>query len=550
MHIANCAAERALSDQELVEYAFLTSGNEPRTLHDALQRDDAPLWQEAAKSEYSALLEHGVWDLAECPPNRKPIGCGWVFRIKYNADGSVERYKARLVAKGFAQKPHLDYTETFAPVVKFGSLRTIIAVAAMEDLELDSMDISSAFLNGDLEEEIFMTQPEGFAVPGKEHLVCRLKKSLYGLKQSPRQWYHKLNETFIQLGFRRIQSDNCIYVWAKDGQRIMIPVFVDDLTLAATGRPLMDSIKAELQRKFKMRDLGPLHYILGIQVIRDRSKRLIYLSQAKHIDDVLAKHNMTNCRPVSTPLDKSVTLSNDDSPDTPEETAYMRSVPYLSAVGSLMYLSVGTRPDIAYAVGALSRFNSNPGRIHWQQCQRVFRYLQGTRDLMLQYGGKSDIKLDVYSDADYAGDLDSARSTSGYAAFVGTSLVSWASRRQPVVAKSTTEAEYIAANEAGSEGVWFRSFLEELGYPQKSATALYMDNQSAIKVGKNPEHHSRMKHLNTKYHWLREQVEDRTFSLEYVPTDTMTADILTKPLERTLHEKMCHLLGLRRHALS
>ena len=446
VHLANCAASRALSEQELVEYAFLTSGHEPRTLHDALCRDDAPLWQEAAQAEYNALLEHGVWDLAECPADRKPIGCGWVFRIKYKADGTVEHYKAHLVAKGFAQKPHLDYTETFAPVVKFASLRTIIAVAAMEDLELDSMDISSAFLNGDLDEEIYMSQPEGFAVPGKEHLVCRLKKSLYGLKQSPRQWYQKLNETFMQLGFRRIQSDNCIYVWAKDGLRIMIPVFVDDLTLAATGRPLMDSIKAELQRKFKMRDLGPLHYILGIQVIRDRSKRLIYLSQAKHIEDVLSKHNMSNCRPVSTPLDKSVTLSKDDCPDSPDEVAYMSSVPYLSAVGSLMYLAVGTRPDIAYAVGALSRFNSNPGRVHWQQCQRVFRYLQGTRDLMLQYGGKSDIKLDVYSDADYAGDLDSARSTSGYAAFIGTSLVSWASRRQPVVAKSTTEAEYIAAN--------------------------------------------------------------------------------------------------------
>ena len=242
---------------------------------------------------------------------------------------------------------------------------------------------------------------------------------------------------------------------------------------------------------------------------------------------------MSNCRPVSTPLDKSVTLSKDDCPDTPEEIAYMSSVPYLSAIGSLMYLAVGTCPDIAYAVGALSRFNSNLGRVHWLQCQCVFRYLQGTRDLMLQYGGKSDIKLDVYSNADYAGDLDSARSTSGYAAFIGTSLVSWASCRQPVIAKSTTEAEYIAANEAGLEGVWFRSFLEKLGYPQTSATALYIDNQSTIKVGKNPKHHSRMKHLNTKYHWLREQVEDRVFSLDYVSTDRMPADILMKPLERT-----------------
>jgi hypothetical protein len=373
--------------------------------------------------------------------------------------------------------------------------------------------------------------------------VCCLKKSLYSLKQSPRQWYQKLNETFMQLGFRHIQSDNCIYVWAKDGQHIMIPVFVDDLTIAATGHPLMNSIKAELQHKFKIQDLGPLNLILGIQVIRDRSKHLIYLSQVLHINHILAKHNMMNCWPVSTPLDKSVTLLKDDCPDTPEETVYMSSVPYLNTVGSLMYLAIGTHLDIAYAVGALSRFNSNPGHVHWQQCQCIFRYLQGTKDLMLQYGGSCAPRLDVYSDADYAGDLDSAHSTSGYSAFIGTSLISWASRRQPVVAKSTTEAEYIAANEAGSEGVWFCSFLEELGYPQKTATTLYIDNQSTIKVGKNPEH------LNTKYHWLREQVEDRVFSLDYVPTDRMPADILTKLLERVLHEKMCHLLGLHRHAL-
>lgn len=294
--------------------------------------------------------------------------------------------------------------------------------------------------------------------------------------------------------------------------------------------------------------VGPLSYILGIQVIRDRANRRLWLSQAKHIAEVLVKFNHASCRSVSTPLDKSVILSLDDCPKSQEDIAYMASVPYVSAVGSLMYLSVGSRPDIAYAVGALSRFNANPGRAHWQAVQHVFRYLQGTRDLMLELGGKEGVSLDVYSDADYAGDVDSARLTSGYAAFVGSSLVSWASRWQPVVAKSTTEAEYIAANEAGSEGVWFRAFLEELGFPQSSPTTLFIDNQSTIKVGRNPEHHSRMKHINTKYHWLREQVEDKVFSLEYIPTDRMRADVLTKPLSRVLHEKCCELLGLRQWA--
>jgi hypothetical protein len=240
-----------------------------------------------------------------------------------------------------------------------------------------------------------------------------------------------------------------------------------------------------------------------------------------------------------------VPLTKEDCPQTPEELEYMRSVPYLSAVGSLMYLAVGTRPDIAFAVGALSRFNANPGRVHWKQVQHVFKYLAGTRDLMLCYGpGQDSTSLQIYSDADYAGDVDSARSTSGHTVFIGKCLVNWSSKRQSVVAKSTTEAEYIAANEAGSDGVWFRNFTSELGYPPSGPTPLWLDNQSAIRVGKNPEHHSRMRHLLPKYHWLREQVEDKVFSLDYVPTSSMRADGLTKPLDTVAHQRVCSLLGL------
>jgi hypothetical protein len=238
-------------------------------------------------------------------------------------------------------------------------------------------------------------------------------------------------------------------------------------------------------------------------------------------------------------------LMKEDCPQTPEDLEYMRSVPYLSAVGSLMYLAVGTRPDIAYAVGALSRFNANPGRAHWKQVQHVFKYLAGTRDLMLCYGpGQDSTRLQIYSDADYAGDVDSARSTSGHTVFIGKCLVNWSSKRQSVVAKSTTEAEYIAANEAGSDGVWFRNFMSELGFPPSGSTPLWLDNQSAIRVGKNPEHHSRMCHLLPKYHWLREQVEDKVFSLDYIPTLSMRADGLTKPLDTIAHQRVCSLLGL------
>ena len=538
-------AVRALSASELIEYAFLTSGVEPRTYKEAMSRDDAGLWHEASQQEYNALLEHGVWELCELPPGRKAVGCRWVYRIKMKSDGSVDRYKARLVAKGFSQKPHLDYTETFAPVAKFASLRTVLAIAAAEDMEVHTMDVSSAFLNGDLDEETYMAQPEGFAAPGQEHLVCHLKKSLYRLKQSPRQWYQKLHTTLTDLGFSRCASDHCVWIWAKNGIKVIMPAYVDDLTIACNNPPALERIKSELKKRFKMHDLGSIKCILGIEVTRDRANRKIYLSQRKHIGDVLDRFQMTDSRPVSTPLSKSDTLSKEDCPQTPEDLEYMKSVPYLSAVGSLMYLSVGTRPDISFAVGALSRFNANPGKAHWKQVQHIFKYLAGTKDLTLCYGlGQDGTSLQIYSDADYAGDVDSARSTSSHTVFIGSCLVNWSSKRQPVVAKSTTEAEYIAANDAGSDGVWFRNFTSELGYPPTGATTLWLDNQSAIRVGKNPEHHSRMRHLLPKYHWLREQVEDKVFSLEYVPTSLMRADVLTKPLERVNHQRVCSLLGL------
>jgi len=536
---------KSLSEAELIEYAFLTSGAEPRSYKEAMTRDDAGLWQDASQQEYDAMIQHGVWDLCELPKGRKAVACRWVYRIKTNTDGSIERYKARLVAKGFSQKPHLDYTETFAPVAKFASLRTVLAIAAAEDMEVHSMDVSSAFLNGDLDEEIYMAQPEGFAAQGQEHLVCHLKKSLYGLKQSPRQWYQKLHSTLSELGFSRCASDHCVWIWAKNGIKVIIPVYVDDLTIACNNSPALKRIKEELKKRYKMHDLGPIACILGIEITRDRANRKMYLSQRKHIKDVLDRFNMANARPVLTPLAKSSPLTKEDCPQSPEELEYMKSVPYLSAVGSLMYLSVGTRPDISFAVGALSRFNANPGQAHWKQVQHVFKYLAATKDLMLCYGPSSDgTRLQIYSDADYAGDVDSARSTSGHTVFVGHNLVNWSSKRQAVVAKSTTEAEYIAADNAGSDGVWFRNFMSELGYPPSGATPLWLDNQSAIRVGKNPEHHSRMRHLLPKYHWLREQVEEKVFSLDYVPTLSMRADGLTKPLDTTAHKRVCSLLGL------
>jgi hypothetical protein len=540
-------AEIAEMVETLAEMALRTAGPEPQTIEDALSREDGASWHAAAAVEFEAMKQTGTWELVELPAGRKAVGCRWVFKIKKNADGTVERYKARIVAQGFAQKPHLEYTETFAPVARFASLRSVIAIAAIEDMELDQLDVSSAFLNGDLDEEIYMAQPPGFIQPGQEHLVCRLKKSIYGLKQSPRQWNKKLHETLLDLGFRRCPSEHSVYVFAKDGVKLIIPIYVDDLTLACNDRTALDMVKAELKKRFKMRDLGPCRYVIGIEVIRNRAKRTVHLSQRQHVEDVLAKFNHTNCRPVVTPLDPDVKLDKTGSPQTPEDVDYMSQIPYLSAVGSLMYLALGTRPDISYAVGVLSRFNSCPGRTHWNAVKRVFRYLRGTADIALEYGPSAvGVVASVYSDADYAGDRDRARSTTGFGVFIGPNLVQWGSRRQDVVAKSTTEAEYIAANEAASEAKWFRLWLQELGYPQTAATKVLIDNQSTIRVAKNPEHHTRMRHLDTKWHWLRDEVESGTFEPVYTETANMKADILTKALGTTTHRSLCEKLGLVR----
>ena len=530
----------------MVEYSFLTTGGaEPRSFKEAMKGDDSAKWKEAAEVEYKAIMDNHTWELVPLPAGRKAVGSRWVFKIKENADGSIERYKARLVAQGFSQKPHLDYTETFAPVAKFASLRAILALAAIEDMELDHMDVSSAFLNGDLDEEIYMSQPEGFIPKGQESLVCRLKKPLYGLKQSPRQWYRKLNELFVELGFKRIQSDHSLFVWAKDSIKIIIPVYVDDLTIASNHSPTRALIKEQLRKRFRMRDLGSLSYLIGIEVLRDRPNCKMYLSQRKHLKDILERFHQSNSRPVSTPLDPDIHLSKDMSPQTPEEVEYMKRVPYLSAVGSLMYLAVGTRPDIAYAVGVLSRFNSCAGPQHWKAVQCVFQYLRGTSDFALEYGPSSSAPLlRGYSDVDHGGDQDTGRSTNGYAFFLGAGCISWSSKRQTVVAKSTTEAEYIASNHAGAEAIWLRHFLEELGFPPKGATTILADNQSAIAVAKNPEHHGRMKQLLLSYHWIRDQVETGTLQLEYVPTGEMTADIMTKALGCLKHEHCCAKFGL------
>ena len=290
----------------------------------------------------------------------------------------MDRYKSRLVARGFTQREGIDYEETFAPVAKFTSIRALLAFAAERDLDLQQMDVKTAFLNGELEEEVYMRQPEGFAEGGKEHLVCKLRKSLYGLKQSPRAWNTVIDKFFKENDFIQSEADHCIYSKSYGTSIVIIALYVDDLIIASNDENQMSCIKASLGQRFEMKDLGPLQYCLGIQITRDRKNRTLCMSQEKYIADMLERFHMAECKEVATPLDPSVKLTKEMEPKTEKEILEMKTVPYRSAVGSLMYAMVATRPDIAAAVGVVSRHLNNPGQAHWTAVKRKFRYLKGT----------------------------------------------------------------------------------------------------------------------------------------------------------------------------
>lgn len=522
---------------------------EPRSFKEAMKQEpkERQKWWEAALSEIQSLVENGTFELVELPRGAKAIGSRWVFKVKRNADGSIERYKARLVAQGFSQRPGSDYHETFAPTPRWAALRAVLVLAAFEDLHLESVDISSAFLNGTLKETVFMRQPEGFEEKGAGW-VWRLKRSLYGLKQAGRVWHETLNERLEEMGFKRILCEHSIWVFGRGDSRIIIPVFIDDMTIAAKSKAEVDRVKLELKSHFKLRDLGPTSFLLGVSIERDRPNRTIRLSQRQYVLDLLDRFNFSDCSPVSTPLDPSIRLSTSMAPQSYEEELQMRSIPYINAVGALAYLAIATRPDIAHSVGVLARFSQNPGLQHWKAIKHLFRYLKGSLDYKLTYSPTSSSSTELfhtYTDTDHAGNPDSGRSTSGYLVKMGTGAISWQSRLQSIVALSTTEAEYVAATTAGQEILFLRNLLTSFGYSLDSPSTLYIDNQSALQVAKNPEHHGRMKHLDLRFYWLRDEVEKGTIRMEHIGTDEMPADLLTKPLARVKVQKFAEMMGLR-----
>ena len=465
----------------------------------------------------------------------------WVFRIKRNADGSIDRYKARLVAKGYSQVEGVDYSETFAPVAKMTSLRMLLAMAAIEDLELQQLDVKTAFLNGMLEEEIFMEQPEGFVAPGKEHLVCKLERSLYGLKQAPRAWYERLHAHLVKQQFERCAADHSVYVSRKGADFMIVLVYVDDLILASNSPTMLQQFKVVMEAEFKMSDLGEANLFLGLQLVRDRKERVIRLMQTRYAEDVLRRFGMEESKPISTPMVPHSPLAKGDTVVSAEDKAW-----YRSAVGSLMYLMVSTRPDLAYAVGAVSKYVEAPSPDHVAAVKRILRYVRGTSDYALHLGSsETPPRLYGYCDADWASCPDDRVSISGYVFYLGDGAISWSSKKQPSVAVSTTEAEYMAMSHACREVIWLRRLAAGMRVRmEEGGTLLKVDSKSAIQLAKNQTYHGRTKHIEVHHHLVREKVERGVLVVEYCPTEEQVADVLTKGLSKEKHEKFSSMMGL------
>ncbi|KAJ4719028.1 Retrovirus-related Pol polyprotein from transposon TNT 1-94 [Melia azedarach] len=449
------------------EYVLLTDGGEPECYVEAVESEQRKEWIDAMQDEMKSLHENHTFELVKLPKDKRALKNKWVYRIKQEEYTSQPRYKARLVVKGFSQRKGVDFDEIFSPVVKMSSIRVVLGIAASLDLKIEQMDVKTAFLHGDLDKEIYMKQPEGFKIKGKEDYMCKLKKSLYGLKQEPRQWHKKFESVMGEQGYRKTSSDHCVFIQKfSDDDFIILLLYVDDMLIVK-----YQAVPYNRQREG-----------------RHGKSSLCFSGWKLDVCDGMHK------------------------------------------------------TDIAHAVGVVSRFLSNPGREHWNAMKWIMRYLRGTSNFKLTFGSGKPL-LVGYIDSDIAGDVDTRKSTTGYLMTLSGRAVAWQSRLQKYVALSTTEAEFIAATEACKELLWMKRFLQELDFKQQQYV-VFCDNQSAIHLSKNSSFHAKSKHIDVRYHWLRDALNDNMFELEKIHTNHNASDILTKTLPREKLEVCCSIAGL------
>jgi hypothetical protein len=488
------------------------------------------------EEELASLRAAGTWELAAPPPGVKVLPVRWVFKIKRDAQGNIERYKARLVVKGFMQQEGVDFNEVYAPVSKHSTLRALLATVAVAELELHQLDVKTAFLNGELDEDVWCQQPPGFGDGAR--LACHLQKALYGLRQAPRAWHKRLVKELESLGFVGCTSDPGLFILHHKAAPVWLLVYVDDLLLASRSLSKLSEVKMALKRAFDVHDLGDARFFLGMEIARDKAARTIKLSQAKMAGSVLARFGFDEAVPASVPMSTGVRLVKPADDEVLEPAGHQR---YQEIVGSLLYLSSCTRPDISHAVGVLSKFMSCPAKAHMSAAKGVLRYLAGTRRLSIQFGPSKGLL--GFCDADYAGDKVTWRSTSGYAFLLHGGPVSWSSKLQSTVAASTTEAEYMAAAHATKEALWLRQLLWDLGYPSPTVP-MRIDNQAALTLIKEHTSSDRAKHVAVAHHICRERHARGEVHFTHCGTKQMVADCMTKPLPSAVFEQFRKELGM------
>jgi len=524
--------------QYSLDYCYRLS-DIPNNYNDAAHSRDATAWREAMEDELAALKDSDTYELCPLPTGRSPIGSRWVYSVKVGPNDE-QKYKARLVAKGYNQVPGIDYQETFSPTAKITSIRVVLQLAAQNDYIVSQMDVKSAYLNAEIDTEVYLEQPEGYSVSndGGNKLYWKLKKSLYGLKQSGRNWNEMLHSFLTSEGFDQSNADGCVYSRQAEQSTAIIVVWVDDLLIVSDSADTMKAIKASLFKAFKMKDLGKLAWFIGINF--EISDNKITMNQSKNISKVLERFGMSDCTPKLNISDVDVDLVVSDAICSKPADVKL----YQEMIGSLIYIMSCTRPDICYIVSKLSQAMQRPSAAHMNAAKDVLRYLKGTIDYCLTFKKSDRVELFGFCDSDWGSNSD-RKSITGYCFKLAKNgcLISWNTKKQPLVALSSCEAEYVAMTSAVQEAKFLRMLLNDMFIKSPDPTVIFADNQGAIFIAKNPVNRQRTKHIDIKYHFIRSEIKNKLVDVQYVPSDKNVADVFTKCLPRNKANSFIEAIG-------
>ncbi|KAI3691360.1 hypothetical protein L2E82_49707 [Cichorium intybus] len=486
------------------------------------------------QEELSEFKRNNVWDLVPRPSNHRVIGTRWVFRNKLDDMGTVVRNKARLVAKGYSQIEGLDYDETYAPVARLEAIRIFLAYAAHKNIIVHQMDVKSAFLQGDLQETIYLQQPSGFEELSRPNHVYRLNKAVHDLKQSPRAWYETLSTFLVSSGYRRGVIDPTFFIRSNQNHIMIIQVYVDNIIFGSTNQAMVDEFAKVMTDKFHMSMNREINFFLGLQI--KQTKRGIFIHQEKYTNELLKKFSLENCSTAKVPISTNHKISADPEGEQVDHKLYR------GMIGSLLYLTA-SRPDIMFSTCLCARYQAAPKMSHLTAVKQIFKYLKGTKAMGLWYPIGDNFKLQAFTDSDHAGCKLDRKSTSGGCQFLGGRLVSWSSKKQNCVALSSAEAEYVAASTCCSQVLWMKTQLMDYGY-RFLHVPIYCDSKSAIAISHNPIQHSMTKHIDLRYHFIKDQILEGNIELYLIPTDEQVAHVFTKALDSTKFNNFLDKLGM------